>query len=146
MARPISIIRYERAYIAACVLSLVAAALSWHLRAAMMAANPVLANMHWFLPATQVIGIAISVLLWYFTARSPSVVAKWVVVVLAGFAAIGLVVALFTLVGGSTPFAVGTLVSLVANAVYIYGATLLFKSDARLWFGEPAAIDEETMP
>ncbi len=146
MIRPPAIVRYEQFYIASFVLSLAASALSWHQRAAMMAANPMLATMTWYLPLTQAIGIALAALLWYFTARRPSAIAKWVVVVFAGFAALGAVIALFTLVAGSTPFGVGALLSLVGNALYITAATLLFKPDARLWFGELPETDDEVLP
>ena len=83
MIRPVAIVRYERLYWAAFILDTVVAAMTWTQREAIVTAYPVLAKATWILPTFQAIGIAVTVLLWYFTARAPSVVAKWVVVILA---------------------------------------------------------------
>jgi hypothetical protein len=136
MIRPLSIVRYERLYLASFVLGLVVTAMSWPERTAIVAANPVLAHVAWILPTFQVAGIAITLLLWYFTARAPSVVAKWVVVVLAALAVVGVVLSLTTLTTGRTTFGTTSIVSFAADAVYVVAAILLFKPDAKLWFGE----------
>jgi hypothetical protein len=141
MIRPPSIVRYEQLYLASFALGLVASALSWNQRAAIFAANPMLAGMPWILSATVVIGIVISLTLWHFTARAPSIVAKWVVVVIAGFSVIGIATNLFALVAGRSPSLAASLISLLVSLLYIVAATLLFRADAKIWFGEDTIGD-----
>ncbi len=150
MVRPISIVRYERLYLAAFVLGLIVSAMSWPQRTALVAANPVLAQVSWILPAFQVIGIAVTLLLWYFTARAPSVAAKWVVVVLAVLSVVGVGLSLASVARGQTTIGLTSIVSFAADAVYVAAALHLFKADAKLWFGERSDADEpdtfEDMP
>lgn len=134
MQRPPSIVRYERLYLASFVLGLVASAINWQGREAQLASNPALANLQWLAPVSLVIGIVIAVTLWYFTARRPSAAAKWVVVVFAALSVLGIVGNIFTLLKGGPVIAV--IVGLVVSALYIAAAVLLFKPDAKLWFGE----------
>jgi hypothetical protein len=142
MIRPISIVRYERLYLASFVLGLIVTAMSWPERTAIVAANPVLAHISWILPMFQVAGAAITLLLWYFTARAPSVVAKWAVVVLAVLAVVGVVMSLMTLTTGRTTIGTISIVSFAADALYVAAAILLFEPDAKLWFGELPDADE----
>ena len=150
MVRPISIVRYERLYLAAFVLGLIVSAMSWPQRTALVAANPVLAQVSWILPAFQIVGIAVTLLLWYFTARSPSVAAKWVVVVLAVLSVVGVGLSLASVARGQTTIGLTSIVSFAADAVYVAAAVHLFKADAKLWFGERTDADEpdtfEDMP
>ena len=142
MVRPISIVRYERLYLASFVLGLIVSAMSWSQRTALVAANPVLAQVGWILPAFQVAGIAITLLLWYFTARSPSVAAKWVVVVLAVLSIVGVGLSLASVARGQTTIGTISIVSFAADALYVAAALLLFKADAKRWFGELPDPDE----
>ncbi len=150
MVRPISIVRYERLYLAAFVLGLIVSAMSWPQRTALVAANPVLAQVSWILPAFQIVGIAVTLLLWYFTARSPSVAAKWVVVVLAVLSVVGVGLSLASVARGQTTIGLTSIVSFAADAIYVAAALHLFKADAKLWFGERPDADEpdtfEDMP
>ncbi len=150
MVRPISIVRYERLYLAAFVLGLIVSAMSWPQRTALVAANPVLAQVSWILPAFQIVGIAVTLLLWYFTARSPSVAAKWVVVVLAVLSVVGVGLSLASVARGQTTIGLTSIVSFAADAIYVAAAVHLFKADAKLWFGERPDADEpdtlEDMP
>lgn len=136
MNRPISIVRYERLYLASFVLGLIVSTMSWSQRTAMVAANPVLSQVSWILPAFQVVGIAATLLLWYFTARLPSVAAKWVVVVLAVLSIIGVGLSLTTVASGRTMIGTTSIVSFAADALYVAAALHLFKADAKSWFGE----------
>ena len=136
MVRPISIVRYERLYLASFVLGLIVSAMSWSQRTALVAANPVLVQVGWILPAFQVAGIAITLLLWYFTARSPSVAAKWVVVVLAVLSIVGVGLSLASVARGKTTIGTISIVSFAADALYVAAALLLFKADSKRWFGE----------
>ncbi len=146
MVRPISIVRYERLYLAAFVLGSIVTAMSWSDRTAMVAASPVLGRIGWILPTFAIAGIAITLLLWYFTARAPSVAAKWVVVALAVFSVVDIVLLLRPIATGlGTP----AIVSIIADLVYVAAAAMLFRPDAKLWFGqiaEPVAPIFEDVP
>ena len=143
MIRPPSIVRYERLYLASFVLGLVVSATSWSQRAAILGANPLLAAATWVLPVTQAISIAVALLLWYFTARAPSVVAKWVVVVFAAFGVLSILLSLGTLAMGRAANATTVALSVVTNALYVAAAVQLFAADAQLWFGEMPDIDDD---
>lgn len=143
MIRPPSIVRYERLYFCSFVLGLVASATSWSQRTAILGANPMLAAATWVLPMTQAISIAVALLLWYFTVRAPSVVAKWVVVVFAAFGALSILLSLGTLLMGRAANGTTMMLSIVSNALYVAAAVQLFAADARLWFGELPDIDDD---
>jgi hypothetical protein len=139
MQRPTSIIQFERCYLGALALALVNTALSWstYLRIpAVIQAQAMFGN--WYLPTTTAMGFLIPLVLWYFAARRASVVAKWIIVVFFGFGVIGLLIGLAN--GGypSTLAAVLSVVALVMNAVAVF---LLFKPDAKAWFGERSGGD-----
>lgn len=136
MTKPPSIARFEQFYWASVILGLLNTALNWNTSRALLAANPILANATWFLPLTQIIGLSIAVLLWFFIVRRPSVVAKWVQVVFAAFGAFGLLSALFLVATARTPIGTQVVIGLIANILYIAAAAMLFKPDAKAWFGE----------
>ena len=143
MNRPPSIVWYERLYLASFVLGLVASATSWAQRSAILRANPILAKADWILPATQALSIAIALLLWYFTARRFNIVAKWVVIVFAVIGALSILLSLGTVAMGRAGDGTTLSLSVLANALYIGAAVMLFKFDAQLWFGETPEMDEE---
>jgi hypothetical protein len=141
MLKPPSIARFEQFYWASVILGLLNTAMNWSASQAALAANPMLAQATWFLPAVQVIGLAIAVLLWFFIVRRPSVVAKWVQVVFAAFGAFGVLSALFLVAAGRAPIGLQVVVGLIANILYIAAAVMLFKPDAKVWFGQ--GLDED---
>ena len=134
MIRPVAIVRYERLYWAAFILDSVVTAMTWTEREAIVTANPILAKATWILPTFQAIGIAVTVLLWYFTARAPSVVAKWVVVVLAALSAYAAVQSLGALATGSAILGTATVLALIANALYVVATVHLFLPASKAWF------------
>ena len=141
MTKPPSIVRFEQFYWGSVILGLINTALNWNTSQGMLAANPILANAPWFLPLTQIIGLAIAVLLWFFIVRRPSVVAKWVQVVFAAFGAFGLLSALFLVATARAPIGTQVVIGLIANILYIAAAVMLFKPDAKVWFGQ--GLDED---
>lgn len=141
MLKPPSIARFEQFYWASVILGLINTAMNWSASQAALAANPMLAQATWFLPVMQAIGIAIAVLLWFFIVRRPSVVAKWVQVVFAAFGAFGVLSALFLVAAGRAPIGLQVVVGLIANILYIAAAVMLFKPDAKVWFGQ--GLDED---
>jgi hypothetical protein len=134
--RPQSIIRFEQAYLASVAVWAVNSALGW--RAQISAVDSSFARMPEMIPAMQglLIGLTlfvlfVSLLLWYFTARKASEVAKWIIVALFGLSAVGLP---FTLAGfeqtGIVPAALNV-VTFALNAVAVW---MLFRPDAAAWF------------
>lgn len=140
--RPPSIVRYEQFYLAAFALGLAATALSWEQSTATFAANPMLAQMMWLLPALSVFGIALRLLLWYFTARQPNVVAKWVVVAFAALSGLGVITGLLALASGRVAL-LPNLIGVTSSALHVAAAVLLFRPDAKTWFGEEGFADRE---
>lgn len=143
MTKPLSIARFEQFYWASVILGLINTALNWKTSQALLAANPMLANATWFLPVSQLIGLAISVTVWFFIVRRPSVVAKWVQVVFAAFGVFGLLSALVMVGMGRAPVGIQVVLGLIANILYIAAAVMLFKPDAKAWFGE--GLDEDDL-
>lgn len=134
MIRPPSIVRFEQFYLAALVLGIVNVALLWHVTAAMIAAQPALAAVaSWYQPAATLVGIGIPLLLWYLVARRASVVAKWIVVLWAGLMVASLV---FGLLAGNLVVGVPGLLGIVVILLRVAAAWMLFRPDARSWFGE----------
>ncbi|TPG07222.1 hypothetical protein [Sphingomonas oligophenolica] len=136
MIKPPSIARFEQYYWGSVILGLINSVLTWSDRAAVMAVNPMFATMSWLMPVMAVIGLIIAILLWYFIVRSPSVVAKWVIVVFAVLGAIGLLFSLFALARNGVPNPVPVIITVVVNLLYIAAALMLFKPDSRAWLGE----------
>ena len=91
----------------------------------------------------MVFNITLRLLLWYFTARQPSIAAKWFVVVLAAIAFVILLFGLVALIVGATPSLAASLAGLASGALYVVSAAYLFRPDARLWFGEHAVEEQE---
>lgn len=137
MQRPPSIVRYEQLYIASVVLSLIVGLLTYQTRVDLLSANPQVATLAQpIVLGTTAIGLFISAVLWWYTARQPGIVAKWIVVVFAAFAAIGVLLAVPTLMRSGPVPIYAIVAGIVANALYIAAAVMLFRADAKLWFGE----------
>jgi hypothetical protein len=89
----------------------------------------------WFLPLSTVFLYTLWLLLWYFTARLGSNLARWAVVVFYGLALIGFV---FTLAVGSAPAPLSLALSAVSLAFTTVAVVFLFKRDSVAWFGASA--------
>ncbi len=134
--RPKSIVYYEYAYLGSVLLGIVVTAMTWTANnqteevekiRAMLGAS--------FLPILYVFIYTLSLALWYFTARAPNTVAKWIVVGWFGLSLVGFAMALGAGNVPSDPAGLLALAALLLNAVAVY---LLFRPDARAWFGEKA--------
>jgi hypothetical protein len=145
MTRPPSIARFEQFYWASVVIGLINAVMHWDVAQAALAANPLLANATWFLPVAQIIGLAISALIWFFIARRPSVVAKWIQVVFAAFAVFGVLSTIYLVVIGRATIGTQVVLGLLSNILYIAAAVMLFKPDAKAWFGEGLQDDDDDL-
>ena len=134
MTRPQSIIWFERCYLAALLIGVLNVALQWDQMNAKIAAMPNSAAIgSWFLPLTLVISWGISLLLWYFTARRASNVAKWILTVLF---VIGLIAVLPTVANGTFPTGLGGVISVVGLVLQAIAVWELFQPDARTWFAK----------
>ncbi|MDK2766755.1 MAG: hypothetical protein KYX69_03445 [Sphingomonas sp.] len=134
--RPQSIIRFEQAYLASIVVWGVNTALGWSTALAEVNRNfaalpPVRHLGEPLLIGVTLFTLCLWLMLWYFTARTRSEVAKWVVVVFFGLSAVGLP---FSLAGfektGILP-AVLNVVTFILNGLAVW---MLFRPDASAWF------------
>ena len=85
-------------------------------------------------------GFALSILLWYFTARKASNIAKWIYVAVMGFGAVS---TLTSLNDPTSPMGFALAISLVSTALTALSIFFLFRPDARVWFGKDA-VDPRT--
>lgn len=138
--RPQSIVWFERLYLISFVLGLVSTWQNWAARADMLRANEATANLGWLGPTATVIGLVIALTLLYLVARRANVIAKWIVVVFAAWGAVLLAILLLGLVRG-TGESILLIVGVAQNLLYLAAAVLLFRPDARAWFGETAATE-----
>ena len=132
---------FERCYLAAWLIGLIRTAVGWNAMVETANANPSAAALgpsfaETVMIVSVVLGAVISLLLWYFVARRGSVVAKWIVTV---FFAIGLLAFLRNLF--ITDLNMGAMVafSVVTIALQAIAVAMLFRPDAKPWFGEAPA-------
>lgn len=85
-------------------------------------------------------GFALSILLWYFAARKASNIAKWIYVAVMGFGAVS---TLTSLNDPTSPMGLALAISLVSTALTALSIFLLFRPDARVWFGRDS-VDPRT--
>jgi hypothetical protein len=131
MARPQSIIWFERCFLASIALGALNTAMSWSRVRDLVAATEGAAILpSWFLPVTLIVGIGINLLLWYFAARRSATVAKWVIVVFFGLSVLSIARALMS---GIVPPTLNIFagVAFVLQAVAVW---MLFRPDAKAWF------------
>jgi len=141
MERPQSIVWFERCYLACVAVGVLNTALLWDTVIAQMAENPQTAELGpSFVPTILtvglVLGLIVSALLWYFTARKGAVVTKWIITVLFAF---NLVTTLFSASQGTLPEGVSGVLGIVALVLNGLAVWNLFRPDTKLWFGETAA-------
>lgn len=140
ISRPPSIATFERLYLAAIALSLLGWYADWSSLQAQLAADPRTVRVGWMLPVMLVLSIAVPLLLWFFTARRASVVAKWIVTMLAAVAVIRSLFDLPVVLRGAmevASFAIG----LATTIVSIAAAAMLFRADARGWFNQGEEVE-----
>lgn len=143
MERPVSIVWFERCYLALIVLGLVNFAIQWPTMMASLADNPGVQQLGpSFGPTVAIITIAIttgiSLLLWYFAARKAAVVAKWIIAIFFVIALLGWVANILMHKFPTGIAGVLAVVGLVLQAIAVWN---LFRPDAEAWFNGKAAID-----
>jgi len=133
MVRPKSIRLFELFYLGSVLVGAVNTAMTWAENSASAEAIQVKQMLgQWFLPLSTVFLYTLWLLLWYFTARARSNVARWAVVIFYVLALVGFV---FTLGVGATPAGLPLALSAVSLAFTTAAVVFLFRRDAAAWFG-----------
>jgi len=136
MARPKSIRLFELFYLGSVLVGAVDTAMTWaetSVSAEAIQTKQMLGP--WFMSLSTVFLYTLWLLLWYFTARERSNVARWVVVVFYALSLIGFV---FMLAVGSAPAPLSLALSAVSLAFTTVAVFFLFQRDATEWFGKSA--------
>lgn len=134
MNRPKSIELFERCYLGGWLVALVNTATNWSRvqrdPRVVEAANQIGT---WYMPTVTALGLLLPLILWYFIARRGSVVAKWVMVVVT---AIGVGSLALQMARGQFEIGLPGILGIVGVVLNVIAATMLFRPDARPWFGE----------
>lgn len=131
MTRPQSIVRFERLYWSGILIGLVNTVLAWDTIQAQVnatAGSSILPS--GFFAGTLAFGLIVNVLLWYFTARRRSVVAKWIITVFFVFGLVSVARFLF----GNAPMPTSSSLSAVTVVMQAVAVWMLFRPDAKAWF------------
>ena len=136
MVRPKSIRLFELCYLGSILVGAANTALTWaETNASVEAAQVKQMLGQWFVPLSAVFIYTLWLLLWYFTARARSNVARWVVVV---FYVLSLIGFLFSLGVAARPDGMTLALSLLSLALTTASVFFLFRRDAAEWFGKSA--------
>ena len=129
--RPNSIIQFERFYLAAIGVDVVNTILSWTDWQERALLHPQMLG-EMTLPVTTAIGFAVSLLLWFLIARRRSNVAKWLLTL---FVLLALVWTVYAIPMGRYALGLSGLLGVFSTVLQAYAVWLLFRADARRWFG-----------
>ncbi|MDZ4308653.1 hypothetical protein [Allopontixanthobacter sp.] len=137
--RPQSIILFERLYLASIAVTAINAWLTYDRTIAQVERDPSLSALGWGAGAFTlilVLGLLVSLLLYYFIAYRANAVAKWVLVAFTVIGFLGLPGALAAATGAALASLV--LMHLLALAAIV----MLFRPDARQWFAGTDTADD----
>jgi hypothetical protein len=138
--RPKSIVQFELIYWAVILLGLINTALGWSDMIASVQVQRMIAQVgSASVYATVLFGVVLQLLLWYFVARRGSVIAKWIFVLLT---AATILFSVPTLLGGTSGSVAMTVINIALVVLQLVAVVLLFRADARDWFGEGVGEDE----
>jgi hypothetical protein len=143
--RPGSIARFELLYLIAIVVGIANSLLSLDGTLRALEANSTIAALgvgKGVLLGAIALNVAIDLLLWFLVARRASNVAKWVLVVLAGFSLTDLPALLSRIASHS----ITTIIVLAILLLKVLAISFLFHADARDWLGKGKdnPVDPET--
>lgn len=148
LPRPASIVAFERLYLGSLLLYIVVTAVFWTrtretmLTMPQMRANPDVAGIIGpIMIGSFAVTVGVALLFWWLVARKHSVAGKWLVVVTEAIGALFAIFALLRLVQGTADSTVGSALSLLVAGLAIAAAVMLFRPDARAWFGEDAVAE-----
>ncbi|MXO60420.1 hypothetical protein GRI89_12820 [Altererythrobacter salegens] len=139
--KPESIRKFDMFYLGSLAISVVSIIVGYDALVAEVAAEGEASGMAlgqvWAIGAV-VIGLAISLLLWWLTSSKRLSIAKWIIVL---FFVLGLIGLPGTLADGLTMLEIIGLVSVAAQATAIW---YLFRPDAKEWFAGSSPVDPKT--
>lgn len=145
MDRPPSITSFERLWWGSTVLWGIGTWLAWERTSSALNASARTAQVAGLaLWGNVALVLGLTLLLWWLTARRASVIGRWLVVAAALMSGVRVLILLFGLIGGANIHPLSQGAFLLAAALTVWAAILLFRNDARLWFGEEP--DEEGEP
>jgi purine-cytosine permease-like protein len=145
MPKPPSIARFERYWFASTLFWLIGTRLAWDRTHHALTVNPqTIPVAGWAQWAIIALVVVTTLLLWYLVVRHASSIARWVVVLLAVVGAARILLTLFTLATSANPHPLSQGSFIISAALTIASAAMLFRDDARLWFGDDLGeIDED---
>lgn len=134
--RPQSIIRFEQAYLASIVVWGINTALGWgqallEVDRNFAALPPIRHLGEPLLIGVTLFTLCLWVMLWFFTARARSEVAKWVIV---AFFAVAAALLPFSLAGFDKTGVLAAALNVVTFALTAFAVWMLFRPDAAAWF------------
>jgi hypothetical protein len=140
MEKPESIRRFDLLYLASIVTWLLASALSWNQRQAMIGRMPQLAGYEWLVPAGFAGVLAISILIWLLV-RQRSVIGRVLAAISGGLSLLAVLPALVGLVTGQSGHWLATALAILSSLTNVIAAASLFAPSAHAWFGgEPETV------
>lgn len=142
--RPVSIVRFDRLYLASIAIGLIGNIVEWPVTMARLTENPETAALGSGAAIAAggmiVTGVLIALLLWFFAARRASNVARWIVAVFTAFSVGSLLIG-FT--GGAVILDAGGIIRLVAVTLQAAATIFLFRPDAAAWFAPFDTVEDE---
>jgi len=142
--RPVSIVRFDRLYLASIVVGLIGNVIEWPVTIARLTSDPATAALgsgaEILVGAMIATGVLIALLLWFFTAKRASNVARWIVTIFTVFAVGSLFIGYS---GGSVILDAGGIVRLVAVALQTVATFFLFRPDAAAWFAPLDIVEDD---
>lgn len=147
MQKPPSITLFERLWWGSTLFWAIATWLGWERTANALNARPQTAQVAGLaLWGNVALVLLITLLLWWLVTRRASAIGRWLVVAAAAMSGVRMLIVVFGLLFGRTfhPLSQGSF--LLAAALTIGAAVVLFRDDARLWFGERVEESEEEQP
>lgn len=141
--RPKSIVIFDWLFLVSLILSMISSALSYSAVTSRFRSDPTLAPLASaggpFLIGSVVIGLGVSLLLWFFISRRASNVAKWI---LFAFTALGVLSVVRNL--QEPMFAGGVTALMIALAILqVVTVFFLFRPDAVAWLEGKAPVDPD---
>lgn len=142
--RPVSIVRFDRLYLASIVVGLIGNIVEWPVTIARLRSDPSTAMLgsraEILVGGMIATGVLIALLLWFFTARRASNVARWIVTIFTIFAVGSL---FFGFSGGTVILDAGGITRLVAVALQAAATFFLFRPDAAAWFAPFDTVEDD---
>ncbi|WP_245841593.1 hypothetical protein [Sphingomonas lenta] len=137
MDRPPSIKQFERLWWASTLLWGLGTWLAWERTTNALNANARTAQVAGLaLWGNVALVLGLSVLLWWLAARRGSAIGKWLVVAAAAMSGVRVAILVIGLVNGANLHPLSQGAFLLSAALTVWSAVMLFRPDARRWFGE----------